>query len=216
MKRSSFFISITGFILCSCGQEQKKVQLPFYNSPDFTPQWIAPNEKGYSTVHTIAPFSFTNQNGKTISNKNLAGKIYVANFFFTSCGSICPKMMNNLKKVQNAFSKDNQVFILSHSVTPEVDNVSRLRNYQQRMNINGKTWWLLTGSIEAVYKIARRSYFADEETGYNKDSREFLHTENCILVDGKGRIRGVYNATLELEMNKLIEHVKILKRGNCD
>jgi protein SCO1 len=208
--RIKFFYLILFSLLISCNQIQKK-RLPFYNSPDFTPRWLASTDKEYMFIHTIAPFSFINQNGKTITNKNVEGRIYVANFFFTNCTSICPKMMNNLKKVQQAFSNNKDVLILSHSVLPETDSISRLAAYANKFGISSRQWWLLTGNKDQIYKLARKSYFADEEIGYNKNSTEFLHTENCILVDKKERIRGVYNGTLELEMNKLIEHIKILQ-----
>ena len=197
-------------ILSSC-KEAKKEQLPFYNTPDFTPLWLSLTDKQYSSLHTIAPFSLTDQNGKTITNKNVQDKIYVANFFFTTCAGICPKMMKNLKKVQEAFQNTNGVIILSHSVLPETESVQRLASYAERFHIQSN-WHLLTGNKEEIYNIARKSYFADEETGYNKNSNDFLHTENCVLVDGTGRIRGVYNATLELEINKLIGHIKILQK----
>ena len=203
------FLLVVVLILSSC-KEGKKEQLPFYNTPDFTPSWLSPNDQEYSSVHTIAPFSFTDQNGRTITNKNVNGKIYVVNFFFTTCAGICPKMMKNLKKVQQAF-RNNDVIILSHSVLPETDNVQRLASYAKRFNIN-YNWYLLTGNKDAVYNMARKSYFVDEQTGHNKSNNEFLHTENCVLIDGMGRIRGVYNATLELEMNKLIQHIKILQQ----
>lgn len=208
--RIKFFHLILFLLLISCNQIQKK-RLPFYNSPDFTPRWLASTDKEYTSIHTIAPFSFINQNGKTITNKNVEGRIYVANFFFTNCTGICPKMMNNLKKVQQAFSNNKDVLILSHSVLPETDSISRLAAYANKFGISSRQWWLLTGNKDQIYSLARKSYFADEEIGYNKNSNEFLHTENCILVDKKGRIRGVYNGTLELEMNKLIEHIKILQ-----
>lgn len=195
--------------LLSCGQA-KKERLPFYNTPDFTPQWLNAGDKAYISIHTIAPFSFTDQDGKTTSNKEVEGKIYVANFFFTTCTSICPKMMNNLKKIQEAFADNKEVLILSHSVMPERDSVQRLSDYANHFHIHSSQWHLLTGDKDAIYTMARQSYFADEETGYNKTSNEFLHTENCVLIDRKGRIRGVYNATLELEMEKLIDHIKLL------
>lgn len=197
-------------ILFSCSVKQKEENLPFYNTPDFTPQWISSSNKNYNAIHTIAPFQFTNQHGETITNKNVTGKVYVANFFFTRCLSICPKMNGNLKKVAETFVHNPDVLILSHSVTPDADSVAQLKAYGRRNNINSKQWWLLTGNKEAIYNLARKSYFADEETGYNKSSKEFLHTENAVLVDRKGRIRGVYNATLELEVNKLIEHINML------
>ena len=207
--RTNFSLLVIVLVLCSCKQLSK--ELPFYNTPDFTPQWISVTDKKYNSIHAIAPFSFLNQNGENITNKNVEGKICVANFFFTTCTSICPKMMNNLKKVQQAFLNSKDVVILSHSVLPETDSVQRLSAYAKRFNINSDQWWLLTGNKDEIYQLARKSYFADEETGYNKNSNEFLHTENCVLIDQKGRIRGVYNATLELEMNKLIEHIKILQ-----
>jgi len=209
--RSNIIIAIV-FILSSC-KEVKKEQLPFYNTPDFTPQWLSSTDKEYASIHTIAPFSFIDQHGETMTNKNVEGKIYVANFFFTTCAGICPRMMNNLKKVQKAFQNDKGVMILSHSVLPETDSAQRLNAYAKRFDI-GYNWFLLTGNKDAIYKIARQSYFADEETGYNKSSKEFLHTENCILIDKMGRIRGVYNATLELEMNKLIQHIRMLQQGD--
>ena len=201
---------IATVLFAACSAKQKEEDLPFYNTPDFTPQWISSSDKNYNSIHTIAPFSLTNQNGETITNKNVEGKIYIANFFFTRCGSICPKMNGNLKKVAEAFADNLGVFILSHSVTPDADSVTQLKAYSERSHINSKQWWLLTGNKDEIYALARRSYFADEETGYNKSSKEFLHTENAVLIDRKGRIRGVYNATLELEINKLIEHIKLL------
>ena len=206
--RSKILIAII-FILSSC-KGVKKEQLPFYNTPDFTPQWLSSTDKGMNSVHIISPFSFINQIGETITNKTVEGKIYVANFFFTTCTSICPKMMNNLKKIQNLFQNDKGILILSHSVMPERDSVQRLTAYAERFHIE-EQWHLLTGNKTEIYNMARRSYFADEESGYRKNSNEFLHTENCVLIDKKGRIRGVYNATLELEIDKLIDHIKILQ-----
>lgn len=202
-------IVVIVFILSSC-KEAKKEQLPFYNTPDFTPQWLSSTDKEYGSVHTVSPFSFINQNGETITNKTVEGKIYVANFFFTTCTSICPKMMNNLKKIQNVLQNDKGILILSHSVMPERDSVQRLKAYAERFHI-ARQWHLLTGNKGEIYNMARKSYLADEESGYNENSNEFLHTENCVLVDKKGRIRGVYNATLELEIDKLIDHIKILQ-----
>ena len=214
MKKINWLILFTSLFCFSCKEKEDASQLPFYNTPDFTPQWLSVNDKDYNAIHTIAPFSFTDQTGRTITNAFVYGKIYVANFFFTTCGSICPKMTFHLKKVQDAFTNATDVMILSHSVLPEVDSIAKLKEYEEQMGINGKQWLLLTGSKDKIYSLARQSYFADEEIGFNKRSNEFLHTENCVLVDKKGRIRGVYNATLELEINKLIEHIKLLQKEN--
>ncbi len=198
-------IAITTF---SCKKE--KTTLPYFHTPDFSPIWATEGKVNIDTLHTIAPFSFTNQNGETVTNNTFKGKVYAANFFFTTCGSICPKMTNNLQVVADSFPDNEQVKLVSYSVTPHIDNVNKLKEYEQLKNINGKQWYLLTGSAGKIYKLARQSYFAEEEPGYNKDSTEFLHTEHCVLVDKKGHIRGVYNATLKLEMNRLIEDIAIL------
>ena len=211
MKKCTTFILLITFLL-ACKTQDKKTTLPFFNTPDFTPLWIAPGDAGYKTIHTIAKFTFTNQLGQTITNKNVAGKIYVANFFFTTCGSICPQMMGNLAKVQDVFANDTSVIVLSYSVTPAHDNVQVLSAYANKNHINGKKWWLLTGNRDTIYRLARQSYFADDASGYTKSIDEFLHTENLVLIDKKGRIRGVYNGSLRLEVDNLIGHIKLLEQ----
>jgi protein SCO1/2 len=120
-------------------------------------------------------------------------------------------MMGNLADVQQAYLHDNRVLILSHTVTPTRDSVPVLFKYAADHHIDNKKWWLLTGNKDMIYNLARKAYFADEATGYNKSSNEFLHTENLILVDQLGRIRGVYNGTLKLEVANLINHIKLLE-----
>jgi len=213
MKEHITLILLMTFLL-ACKTPDKKTTLPFFNTPDFTPVWIVPGDTGYNTIHTIAKFTFTNQLGQTITNKNVAGKIYVANFFFTTCGSICPQMMGNLAKVQDVFASDTGVIVLSHSVTPLHDNVKVLSDYANKNHINGKKWWLLTGDRDAIYSLARQSYFAEDASGYTKSIDEFLHTENLVLIDKKGRIRGVYNGSLRLEVDNLIGHIKLLESEN--
>lgn len=194
----------------ACDRVGHKQELPFYNTPDFTPVWLSSTDKNYASIHTIAPFSFTNQFGKTITNKDTQGKIYVANFFFTSCSAICPRMMSNMAAVQQAFGNNSRVLLLSHSVTPLIDSVPVLLKYAENHHINGKNWYLLTGNQDTIYKLARRAYFADDATGFNKGTDEFLHTENLVLIDRKGRIRGVYNSSLALEVQNLISHIRLL------
>lgn len=199
---------LTMLVLTSCKQE--KTTLPYYHTPDFSPIWANEEAVNTDTLHTIAPFSFTNQNNETITNETLKGKVYAANFFFTTCGSICPKMTNNLQAVSDSFADNENVKLVSYTVTPQTDDVQKLKEYAQQKKINNKQWHLLTGNAAKIYKLARQSYFAEEEPGYNKDSSEFLHTEHCILVDKKGHIRGVYNATLKLEMKRLTEDIAVL------
>jgi len=204
----SFALLLFAFSAC----KEENTGLPFYNTPDFTPVWLQPGDEGYDKIHTIPPFSFTNQFGQNVSNKTTAGKIYVANFFFASCKNICPAMMDNLEKVEKAFKNNHKVLILSHSVTPLKDNVAALRKYGDERHINNNNWLLLTGDREATYQLARQAYFADEAGGYGKKPDEFLHTENVVLIDTKGRIRGVYNASLAVEIDMLVEDIKLLQK----
>lgn len=185
-------------LLSSCKPAAPKA--PYYNSADLTPLWLT---EAPDTLHTIAPFKVTDQSGTTITNRYFANKLYVANFFFTSCPSICPKMIKHMKLVADSFRLNEQVKFISYSVTPEIDSVARLAAYAKRFGIDEKQWKLVTGNRNDIYRLARRSYFAEEESGFNADSTEFLHTEHLLLVDGKGHLRGVYNGTVVLDMEKL-------------
>ncbi|RZM08420.1 MAG: SCO family protein, partial [Pedobacter sp.] len=161
--------------------------------------------------HTIADFSFKDQNGATISQKDIEGKIHIADFFFTSCGVICPTMTKHLKMVEKAFPNDKKLVLLSYSVTPWIDSVARLKKYSEANRIQSKNWHLLTGRKSEIYQLARQSYFAEEELGFSKDSTEFLHTEHFLLVDKQKRIRGTYDGTVEAQVSQLIEDIKTLK-----
>lgn len=198
--------------LLSCKSQSKESSLPYYNTADFTPHFISSKEASQKITHTIAPFSFEDQDANMITNKNIAGKIHVANFMFTSCGSICPKMTENLSAVSKAFANDSNVVLLSYSVTPWIDTKEKLKQYCEARGIQNKAWHFLTGDKAKIYTLARQSYFAEEDLGFTKDSTEFLHTEHMILVDGSQRIRGIYNGTLQLEMEQLIKDINTLKK----
>ncbi len=209
MYRIVCFVSVS-FLVCACAE--KKNGLPYYNTPNFTPQFISESDAPKKINHRINDFSFTDQRNQVISQKEIEGKIHVANFFFTSCGLICPKMTNNMKLVQKEFMNDKQVDILSFSVTPWIDDVNKLNEYAGLNEITSSNWHLLTGNKASIYQLARQSYFAEEELGFSKDSTEFLHTEHFLLVDKTKRIRGIYNGTLELDVLQLIIDIKALKK----
>ena len=190
---------------------QKKQSLPFYTGPDFTPYWFEDGKKVPDTIHTIASFSFIDQNGNIITEKAIANKIYIADFFFTACPGICPKLTKNLKLVQDAFKDDAAVVLLSHSVTPGKDDTAVLKKYARNYGVIDNKWFLLTGNKDSIYTIARKSYFADEDLGMKKDTSDFLHTENMLLIDKKRRIRGIYKGTSALEMENIIKDVKMLE-----
>ena len=208
-------ISLSFWILIiSCSQKQEKNQekgLPFYHTADFTPQWIS-DKTQLDTLHTLANFEFTNQSNQKITQENLRGKIHVACFFFTLCPGLCPKIMGNMKVVQDSFQHDKNFIIASYSVMPNRDGVSVLRNYATKNKIIDNKWHLLTGDKKQIYQLARKSYFADENLGVQKGENDFLHTENFILVDKNLRIRGIYNGTLSLEIEQLIKDIQTLQK----
>ncbi|MES2773361.1 MAG: SCO family protein [Bacteroidota bacterium] len=188
------------------------MQLPFYNTADFTPQWQGDSPGISKLVHTIPGFTFTNQNGETVTEKTTEGKIYVADFFFTRCPGICPKLTKNLAMVQDSVKDDNQVLLLSHSVTPESDSIAVLQRYAKEHHVITGKWHLLTGDRDSIYTLARQSYFADEDLGQKNDASDFLHTENMLLIDKQRRIRGIYKGTSETEMKNLVDDIRRLKR----
>ena len=206
---------LSSISLFSC--HEKKVDalasLPYYNEPDFTPLFIKnKSEVDKLVTHKINDFSFLNQDSVLITQKAIEGKIHVANFIFTSCGSICPVMTHNLKIVSDSLKNENQVSFISFSVTPWIDKPYVLLKYKNRNEIKNNNWHFLTGNKADIYKLARQSYFAEEDIGFSKDSTEFLHTEHFLLIDKTKRIRGIYNGTLSLEMQHLIEDIKTLER----
>lgn len=208
-------IKITAIILlflagCST-KEVTKLRLPFYNKPDFTPLFLTSKDEITKQItHTIGDFELINQHGNSITQRDIEGKIHVANFIFTSCGSICPVMTSHLKLLQQAFENNSNVVLLSYSVTPWIDSVPRLQQYAISNDIHSKNWHLLTGSKSIIYTLARTSYFAEEDLGFTKDSTQFLHTEHIILVDKNKRIRGVYNGTLQLETEQMVKDIQML------
>jgi protein SCO1/2 len=214
MWRIAFLLSVSLFFF-SCKNNAPKETLPFYNTPNFSPLFISDSKAVAKEVpHQIADFSFKNQNDETITQSTIEGKIHVADFFFSSCGSICPIMTNNMKKIDSIYKGDKNVVLLSYSVTPWLDSVNILKKYAERYQITNPNWHLLTGSKSEIYKLARQSYFAEEDLGFTKDSTNFLHTEHFLLIDKGKRIRGIYNGTLELEIMQLIKDIKVLKDEN--
>ena len=197
--------------VCIVGCSSDATQIPYYNTPDFTPTFLSENQELKKTItHQISDFSFVNQYKQIITNKEIEGKVHVANFMFTSCTSICPDMTGNMKLVEEAFFNDERVAVLSYSVTPWIDTPDRLLDYVKFNDIKTNNWHFLTGSKNDIYSLARESYFAEESIGFSKDSTDFLHTEYFILVDKNKRIRGVYNGTLMLESKQVVEDIKIL------
>ena len=200
-------ISILLVIWYQLSKVDKEFQLPIFTPSDLRSTLVHPSLVG-KTTHEIPNFSFINQHGNIISQESVSNKIYVANFFFTSCPSICIDLTKNLKLVQDAFNV-NDVLILSHSVDPKIDSIERLKKYEEINGIDGENWFFLRGDINEIIKMAQLGYFAIASVE-NHIENSLIHTENIVLVDRKSRIRGVYNGTSQLEMSYLIDDINRL------
>jgi protein SCO1/2 len=161
--------------------------------------------------HTIAPFTMTNQNGQTITEKDYENKVYVADFFFTTCPSICPIMTKNMFSLQEKLkTKYPEVKLLSYSVTPEIDTIEQLKRYAIENKVDDKIWNLVTGDKKEIYTLARKSYLVVQNDG-NGGPHDMIHTENFVLIDKENRIRGYYDGTDINEMDRLITEIGMLK-----
>jgi len=187
----------------------KKV-LPIYQPSMVNYELVDSTIQHVKKYHKIAPFSFENQNGKTITQDDYEGKIYIADFFFTTCPTICPKMTANMVNIQEEILNDSTVMLLSYSVTPKIDSVPQLKKYAIEKGVNDEKWNLLTGNKKEIYTMARKSYLVVKENG-DGGPYDMIHTENFILVDPEKRIRGFYDGTDTLAMRELLIDLEILK-----
>lgn len=184
--------------------------LKIYQPADVTAELVDTTLHYVKKYHTIADFSLINQNGKTITQEDYKDKIYVADFFFTTCQTICPIMTGHMVKIQEALKDDHEVLLLSHTVTPEIDTVAQLKKYALEHGVNDLKWNLVTGDKKEIYDLARKSYLAAKDVPYSDN--DLVHTENFVLVDKKKRIRGFYDGTDPDAIEKLLEDIKILER----
>ncbi len=218
MSKWYIFSSLLGLMALSCttSQQDEKTsrvtELPYYNEATFTPKWLTAS-KVPDDFHRIPSFELINQYGTKMTEQALDGKVTVVDFFFTSCPGICPRMTSNMKLVQEAFLNDEDVLILSHSVTPEYDSVPILLDYAQEKEIVKKQWHLLTGSRSVIYDLGRNQYFVEEDLGLEKDPDDFIHTENFVLIDQYRRIRGIYNGLNKSSVRQLIADMKTLQKS---
>ena len=209
-------VSLIFLIGCKKSEEEKVVSrvevLPFYDDPTFTPKWFAKDNDSLKSFHKIADFSLINQDGDTISNKTFSNKIYITDFFFTTCPGICPKMTASMMDLQKEYMNDDEVMLLSHSVTPEIDSVPTLKKYALKNAIVSSKWHLVTGNRKEIYDLVRKSYFVEEDLGKEKTEDDFLHTENFALIDKNKNIRGIYNGLNPNDIVQLIADIKTLKK----
>lgn len=160
-------------------------------------------EKKLPVLSYVQPFQFVNQYGDTIQQQNMTGKVYVAEYFFTSCKGICPKMNQNMKDVYSDFRNEREFFILSHTVDPDTDSVGRMRRYSDSMGVAGSNWWFLTGRKDSLYNAARVSYLLDASKTDANIEDQFMHTQLFALVDRSGRVRKIYDGLKKDELAEM-------------
>ncbi len=191
---------------------QPQKTLKVYSPSMVNEELVAQEIQHIRKYHTIGDFSLINQNGKTITQADYAGKIYIADFFFTTCPTICPIMTKNMAAIQAKIIDDPEVLLLSHSVTPQRDSVAQLKKYALEKGVIDAKWNLVTGPKKDIYELARKSYLAVKTDG-DGGPFDMIHTENFILVDKEKRIRGYYDGTKEEDIEKLLEDLEILKKS---
>ena len=199
------------FLLLSC-VESSNIDLPIIGPLDFKEE-LVDNKVNKEQSHFVSDFELINQNGDTITNKDYEDKIYVVDFFFTRCGSICPIMTNNMMKIQDKFLENDNLMLLSISVTPNIDNVATLKKYAKSKGVINSKWNITTGNKKHIYELARKSYFAVLKKG-DGGLQDFIHTPNFILIDKKKQIRGIYDGTDDTEIKRVIKDIKTLQIKN--
>lgn len=182
------------------------------NKPIRTLEYFGPKKHAKSndtSYHSIPPFKFVSQYNQKVTEKTVSGKVYVTDYFFTTCKSICPVMSSQLERVYKAYNNRSDFMILSHTVDPETDSVAQLLSYANLHGVDNKTWLFLTGDKKHLYEIARKGYLLNAEEG-NGGAEDFIHTQNFALIDKERHIRGFYDGTDSLEVNRLILDIKLL------
>ena len=185
--------------------------LPIYQPAMVSTELVDSTIQYQKKYHKIADFSLINQNGKTITQNDYKDKIYVADFFFTTCQTICPIMTDHMAQIQNALVNDQEVLLLSHSVTPEIDSVAQLKRYALEKGVNDAKWNLVTGDKKQIYELARKSYLAVKDDG-DGGPFDMIHTENFMLIDKNREIRGFYDGTNSEDIERLLKDIKHLKQ----
>jgi protein SCO1/2 len=203
--RAALLIAVVG-----CGSHDST--LPYYVSEQLTPEWMGDDAVNDSTIHRIGDFRLINQRREVVTDRSLSGRITVAHFFFTRCAGVCPKTQPNLARVLSKFPGDARIQIFSHSVKPEEDSVAQLVAYAAEHHVLDRRWNFLTGSRSEIERLAKDLYFANLNDGRSYGVADLVHTETVFLVDPHGRIRGVYNGTLELDMDRLVDDIGVLMK----
>lgn len=189
---------------------EPRKSLKVYQPAEVSAELVDTTLQYVKKYHIIDDFSLVNQNGETITQEDYDDKIYVADFFFTTCQTICPIMTDHMVKIQKALAQDPNVLLLSHTVTPEIDSVPQLKKYALEKGVDDKKWNLVTGDRKEIYDLARKSYLVAKDNPYQE--YDLIHTENFVLVDKKKRIRGFYDGTDPKAIESLLEDIQVLEQ----
>ena len=187
----------------------KPKPLKIYNPSDINPKLVDESLQGNSKNHKVGEFSLTDQDGQPVTPTDFEGKIYVTDFFFVTCPTICPKMTDQMLRVYEEFNENSDILFLSHTVMPEEDSVPVLKEYADKFNISSEKWKLVTGDKKQIYDLARKTYFAAVTEG-DGGVDDFIHTENFVLVDKDKRLRGFYDGTSKQDVDRLIKDIYTL------
>jgi protein SCO1/2 len=210
-------ILVVGVFVAYYFSQPKEKPLPIINPIDLNEEMVDPELLRIGQGHTIGSFSFRDQNGRKITDKTVKGKVYVVEYFFTTCGTICPKMNMQMQRVQAAYKGDNRIKILSFTVDPDTDSVEQMKRYAKQHGANDQQWHFLTGEKADLYALARKSFFVlkpAEAENQGDVGSDFIHTNNFVLVDQRMRIRGYYDGTSTEEVDKLIRDMQRLLEEN--
>ena len=185
--------------------------LKVYNPSDINPDLVDESVRNVNEFHRVGAFNLINQNGKTVTEKDYEGKIYVTDFFFVTCPTICPKMTKQMHRVYDEFKANDGISFLSHTVMPEADSVAVLNEYALDLGVSSPKWNFVNGDKKQIYKLARKTYFAAITEG-DGGPDDFVHTENFVLIDKNRHIRGIYNGLNKTAIQQLITDIKTLKK----
>ena len=208
MENRSLKAQSGALMLCLCLAmasciEKKETPLPIFGEREVV--------NGDTVYHTIAPFKFVDQDSQIVTNETFRGKIYVADFFFTSCRTICPIMKTQMHRVYDSIKNDPEVLILSHTIDPQYDTVALLHDFADRLGVKSSKWHFVTGVKDSIYDVAQKSYFSIAVEDKSEPDG-FIHSGAFLLVDKKQRIRGKYDGTKEEDVNRLMGDIQRLKR----
>ena len=210
MKRfaPAVIIAIIGMTIAYFMIDQPKI-LKVYNPIDLNPELVDESVRNIDKFHRVGSFNLTDQDGNEVTEKNFENKIYVTDFFFVTCPTICPKMTKQMNRVYNEFKADQNISFLSHTVMPEADSVPVLNEYATERGISSDKWKFVTGDKKQIYNLARKTYFAAVTEG-DGGINDFVHTENFVLVDKEKRLRGFYDGTSKDDVDRLIVDIYAL------